>query len=274
MNDTAQSTGVLGHNEKAAAMWSLGGRDYDEISRGIGSAIEHCVERLAPVSDERVLDVATGTGWTSRRVAARGAAVIGVDIAEGMLGAARAIAAEAGQEIDYRLGDAEKLPFADGDFDAVISTFGVMFAPGQEAAVAELARACKSGGRLAIAAWLPDSNAVALRKVMQPFMPAPPASPPPSPFNWGDVDWLRSTVGEHFDLGFEEGTTIQRLPGAESVWEVYERGFGPVRAVAQGLDEGRRADLRSALMDWANGFRGALGIAIPFQYLVTLGRRR
>src|SRR5690606_30715590 len=114
-------------NERPAAVWSAGGKDYDQISRGIADAIEHTVMRLNPQPGERILDLATGTGWTSRVVARRGAGVIGVDIAEGLIDAARARADEARLSIDYQIGDAEDLPFEDGAFDAVVSTFGVMF---------------------------------------------------------------------------------------------------------------------------------------------------
>src|SRR3712207_6728376 len=122
------------HNERAAAVWSSGGKHYDQISRGIADSIEHCVMRLNPRPRERVLDLSTGTGWTSRLVARRGCKVTGVDIAGDLLAAARAKAREEGLAIDYQLGDAECLPFETGSFDAVISTCGVMFATKQEAA--------------------------------------------------------------------------------------------------------------------------------------------
>ena len=77
------------HNERPAAVWSSGGSEYDEISRGIADAIEHCVLRLNPIPGERILDLSTGTGWTSRVVAKRGATVVGADIATGLLEAAR-----------------------------------------------------------------------------------------------------------------------------------------------------------------------------------------
>ena len=137
---------ILQHNERPAAVWSAGGADYDQISRGIADAIEHCVLRLDPRPGERVLDLSTGTGWTSRVVAGRGATVIGVDIAGDLLAAARERAEAEGLPIDYRLGDAESLPFETGEFDAVVSTFGVMFASRPEAAAGELARVCRKGG--------------------------------------------------------------------------------------------------------------------------------
>ena len=114
------SATIQSHNEKPAAVWSSGGAEYDRVSRGIADSIEHCVLRLDPRPGERILDLATGTGWTSRAVAKRGARVIGADIAADLVAAARERAKAEGLDIDYRIGDAEKLPFADGEFDAVI----------------------------------------------------------------------------------------------------------------------------------------------------------
>lgn len=136
---------IQSHNQKPATVWSSGGSAYDAISRGIADSIEHCVLRLAPGQGERILDLATGTGWTSRAVARRGAKVVGADIASDLVAAARERAAAEGLDIEYRIGDAEKLPFADGEFDAVISTCGVMFASRPEAAASELARRLPQG---------------------------------------------------------------------------------------------------------------------------------
>jgi SAM-dependent methyltransferase len=266
------SATIRDHNLKAAAMWSGGGRAYDEISRSIANGIDHCVTRLNPVRGEQVADIATGTGWTSRMVARRGADVVGLDIAEGLLAAAREIAHEQHLAIDYRIGDAEALPFADGTFDAAISTFGVMFAPDQQRAAAELARVCRRGGRVAIGAWTPNSHAVTMRQVLAPFMSPPPA-PPPSPFVWGTREWLGSTLGRDFRLGFEEGTVLSRFPSVDVAWDTYATGFPPVIAVASGLDEARRDALRRAFCEWAEPFRSGLGITIPIDYLLTVGER-
>jgi SAM-dependent methyltransferase len=263
---------IMNHNLKAAAMWGGGGRAYDVISRSIAPAIEHCVTRLDPQPGEQIADIATGTGWASRLLARSGAQVIGVDIADGMLTAAREIASEQGLMIDYQLGDAEALPFDDGAFDAVVSTFGVMFAPDQSRATAELARVCKRGARLAIAAWTPDSTAVKLRQVLQPFM-SPPPSPPPSPFVWGTREWLTGTLGHDFRLASEEGTVISRFASVEASWEAYFNGFGPVRAVAAALSAKRLEEMRQAFMQWMAQFRTDIGIALPIDYLVTVGQR-
>ena len=154
----------------------------------------------------------------------------------------------------------------------MISTFGVMFASDQQSAASELARVCRSGGRLAIAAWVPESNAVALRKVLQPYMAAPSAAPP-SPFVWGTRDWLTATLGHAFRLGFEEGVVLSRFPSAAAAWDQYADGFGPVRAVASSLNELQKSELRSAFIAWVEQFRTGLGVSIPIEYLVSVGQR-
>lgn len=261
------------HNEKVAAMWSSGGRAYDDISRFIAEGIEHCVIRLAPKPGERVLDIATGTGWTSRRVAEHGAKVTGIDIAEGMLAAAREIAGERGLDIEYRLADAEALPFADGEFDAVISTCGVMFAANREAAAAELARVCRKGGRLALLTWTPESSAAEMRKVLAPFM-TPPPSPPPSPFDWGRPEWLEETLGPAFEFGFETGTLYHRETDGVAAFEVLAAGFGPVKALIESLDDEHRASARDDLVAFYERYRDGIGVAMPYDYLIAVGTRR
>ncbi len=273
MTATSMIDPVLEKNAKAASMWSSGGRSYDAISHGIASGLEHTVERLSPVAGESVLDIATGTGWTARLAAKRGARVTAVDIASGLLDAARDIANAEALEVAWQLGDAERLPFSEAAFDAVVSTFGIMFAADQEAASSELCRVVRPGGRIAIAAWTPDSNAVALRKVIARFMPASPASPPPSPFNWGDTDWLTETLGQSFTLGFEVAELTHRLSDAEKAWDIYKSGFGPVKAVATSLDTEGQTQMRAAFVDWVGEYKTDLGVAIPFRYLVIAGTR-
>ena len=207
MPDTATPTTIQPHNHRPAAVWSAGGRDYDRISHSIADSIEHCVLRLNPQPGERILDLSTGTGWTSRLVARRGATVIGADIASGLLEAARATALAEGLAIDYQLADAEHLPFDTGAFDAVVSTCGVMFASRPEAAAAELARVCRPGGRIALTTWASDGTLFKMFEVMKRYQPAPPTPPPPSPFAWGRTERISELLGAAFELRFEPGTS-------------------------------------------------------------------
>ena len=255
-------------------MWSSGGADYDQISRGIANSIEHCVLRLEPKPGERILDLATGTGWTSRAVARRGATVTGTDIAADLIAAARERAKAEGLSIDYRAGDAERLPFADGEFDGVVSTCGIMFASRPEAAAAEVARVVRKGGRVAITTWLPDSNLVKMFMVMKPYMPAPPNPAPPSPFEWGRAERVRELMGSAFALQFERGTSFYREPSGEAAWNTFSTGYGPTKALAGSLGEARRAELRRDFIAFHDGFPTELGICVPREYLLSVGVRR
>jgi len=261
------------HNERPAAVWSAGGRNYDNISRGIADSIEHCVLRLNPRPGERILDLATGTGWTSRAVAARGAMVTGVDIASDLLEAARTNAMAAKLPIHYQRGDAEKLPFEDGSFDAVVSTCGVMFASRPEAAAREIARVTRPGGRIALTTWLSDGNLFKMFQVMKRYMPPPPQPPPPSPFEWGNPDRIKELLGSAFELKFERAVSYYREPSGDAAWETFSNGYGPTKALADSLDPARREALRADFIAFHNGFSTPLGICVPREYWLTVGVR-
>jgi SAM-dependent methyltransferase len=265
------ASSIQPHNERPAAMWSSGGDAYDAISRQIGAALEHCVARLDPKPGETILDLATGTGWTSRLVARRGADVVGVDIASELLAVATEHAKKEGLEVEYRIGDAEKLPFADQSFDGVISTFGVMFASRPQSAAAELVRVCKRSGRIALATWLPDGSVFKMFQVMRAFMPPPPSPAPPSPFEWGNTDRVRELLAGDFDLRFEQGVAVDFERDGAAAWDAFVTGYGPTKALAKALDESRRRELQEAFIAFYDGYRTELGITVPREYLITLG---
>ena len=266
------------HNERQAAVWNSGGEAYDAISRQIAPALEHCVARLDPNLGDQILDLATGTGWTSRLVALRGANVIGADIAGDLLSAARQRASSDGLSIEYQIGDAEKLPFAAQTFDGVISTFGVMFASRPEAAASELARVCRHGGRIALATWLPDSSVFKMFQVMRAFMPPPPnpapPSPSPSPFEWGSTERMQALLGDNFDLRFERGVATWFGRDGAMAWNAFVTGYGPARSLAMNLDDSRQTELKEAFIAFHNAYRTELGITVPREYLITLGKRK
>lgn len=265
---------ILAHNQRAATVWNSGGAAYERISRGIADSIEHAVVRLNPQPGERILDLATGTGWTSRSVARRGAEVVGADIAEDLLSAAREIAARERLPVRYECADAEALPFEDAQFDAVISTCGVMFAGQPEAAATEIARVVRPGGRVVLSTWLSDSNVFKMFLVMKAYMPAPPQPAPSSPFAWGKAERVSELLGGNFQLGFEEGTSMYREPDGRHAWQTFVEGYGPTRMLAASLDEERRAALQRDFVAFHDGFADELGVTVPRGYLVTLGTRR
>lgn len=265
---------VRPHNAAPSAAWSSAGRAYDEVSRGIADAIEHCINRLAPGRDDRVLDVATGTGWTARRLADLGFDVTGVDFAPEVVVAAKALAETRGLEIAFDDGDAELLAYRDASFDAVISTFGVMFVQRPEDAAAQLARVCRPGGRLALANWTPDGNVFEMFKIMKGFMPKPDGTPPPSPFEWGNPERVQELLGDDFELTFEKGTSFYRELNGAAAWETFSTGYGPLRTLAGKLDDAARAQLERQFVDFHDGFATELGVCVPRTYLVVRGVRR
>jgi SAM-dependent methyltransferase len=273
--NTARDNRVLSHNARAQAVWNAPGGRYDEISRSIADAIEHAVERLSPRAGERVLDLATGTGWASRIIAQRfpEAQVVGVDIADEMLEYARRAAAQQQLAIEYSVADAEALPFADSKLDAVVSTFGVMFASKPEIAAGELARVVKPGGRVVLSTWKPDGNVAGMFGVMKPFMATPP-QPAPSPFAWGAVERVRELLGGSFELSFEEGINRYRYGSGEQAWQLWLNHYGPSKALAASLDEARREQFRRAMIEWHETFSSPLGYEQPRTYLITHAIRK
>ena len=187
--------------------------------------------------------------------------------------AARAKAEAEGLPIDYRLGDAESLPFESGEFDAIVSTCGIMFASRPEAAAAELARVCRKGGRIALTTWLSNGNLFKMFEVMKRHMPPLPSPAPRSPFEWGRTERIRELLGSAFQLRFEQGVSYYREPSGDAAWDTFSKGYGPTRSLANSLDPARREALRQDFAAFHAGFPTELGICVPREYWLTIGVR-
>jgi SAM-dependent methyltransferase len=270
--DMTDDQAVLPHHQTAAAMWGRGGRHYDDVSFAISDALAHAAQRLNARAGERILDVATGTGWSARNVARTGAAVTGVDISEELLAAARELSAHLRPPIEYRQADAERLPFEDGSFDGVISTFGVMFAFDQAQAAAELARVCRLGGRLVLATWAPAGSVAQFFGVISQHSKAPP--PPSSPLAWGDPAHVETLLATAFDLKFEQGVSNAYHGSEEDIWQWYTRGFGPLRQLAESLPPDGAARLKRDVDAYHRHYAVPAGLHVKREYLVTIGQRR
>lgn len=267
-----QSNPVASHNQPAAAVWSDGGDGYDDISFAISDALLHACQRLAANPGERILDVATGTGWTARNVARFGARVDAVDIAPDLLASAEHRSAHIKPPISFTRADAENLPFAPATFDRVISTFGVMFAGDHQAAADELTRVTKPGGRLLLATWLPDSAAAEFFALIGKHDDAPaPAQPP---IAWGNRDHLADLLGEDFDLTFENGTNNSYNEDVEDIWNWYLKGFGPIKNLYNRLGADAAAKLKADVDAYHADHNGPAGVHIQRDYLITIGTRR
>jgi SAM-dependent methyltransferase len=225
--------------------WMAG--DFGEIAKYAAKEGENFVARLNLKSGQRVLDVACGTGNTAIPEARTGAEVIGVDIATNLLEQARQRAAEEKLSAKFQEGDAEDLPFGDGEFDVVVSMFGAMFAPRTELVVKELLRVCKPGGLIAMANWTPEGFVGKTFRATANLAPPPPGVP--APVLWGD----EKVVRERFSTGVAK-LTMERhnvnfkypFP-PEKVVALFREYFGPTKMTYSRLDASGQAQLTSTL---------------------------
>ena len=261
---------VLPSNIQAARTWGAGGERYDQVSRGIADAIEHAVVVLDPKPGERVLDIATGTGWAARSIAARGASVTGIDLGPGVIEAAKELSNGAG--IEFRVGDAEALDFPDDHFDAVISTFGVMFARDPEAVASELARVVNPGGRVSLANWAVGGSVHEMFKLIRSYKPAE-ENPAPSPFEWGKTARVIELLGDRFELEFEVGTSFFRPESGEKAWATFSIGFGPVVSLLETLNDAQADALEQDFISFHEAQRHGDAIVIRRPYVITKARR-
>jgi len=240
------SIDVSGIKEGQRMMWTAG--DYPDLARTIEGVAELVVERAGAGPGQALLDVATGSGNVAIPAALGGAQVIGLDLTPKLLEAARGRAASAGLEITFIEGDAEELPFEDGSFDRVTSCFGVMFAPRQPVAAAELVRVAKSGARIVFTAWTPEGLNGQMFKTVGSYMPPPPSELKP-PVMWGNEDRVRELFADSgAELAFERHVVTFEHDSIESWLDYNERVLGPTVMAKAALEpQGKWQDLRAEL---------------------------
>jgi SAM-dependent methyltransferase len=257
---------------KQHATWSSG--DYAVVGTTLQIVGETLCEAIDLRAGERVLDVACGNGNAALAAARRFALVTGVDYVPTLLARASARAAVDGLPLEVREGDAEALPFPDGAFDVVLSTFGVMFAPDQPRAAHELLRVCRHGGRIGLANWTPDGFVGQMFKVVGAHVP-PPAGLRGPP-QWGTEGRLAELFGaEVRDLRVQRREFTFRYRSAAHWLEVFRSWYGPVlRAFAALAPEGQAslaADL-TALVERFNVARDGT-VVVPSAYLEVVMTR-
>ena len=231
---------------KQNADWGSG--DYAKI----GTTIQIVGEELAEAMDlspaTRVLDVAAGNGNATLAFARRWCDVTSTDYVQALLVRGEARAAAEDLPVKYQVADAEALPFNDGEFDAVVSTFGVMFTPNQQQAAAELIRTCRSGGKVGLANWTPESFIGALFKTIGTLMPSPPGVQ--SPALWGTRDWIEETFGAASkSIEFKQKSFVFRYRSPEHFVEVFRAFYGPVHKAFLALDAEQQATLEARILN-------------------------
>ena len=232
--------------EKQNLAWSSG--DYARIGTTLQIVGEDLAERMDLSPDSTVLDVAAGNGNATLAFARRWCQVISTDYVDTLLANSEARASAENLSVTYQLADAEALPFSNNAFDAVVSTFGVMFAPNQEQAASELLRVCRPGGKIGLANWTPDSFIGQLFKVLGQFLPPPPGVA--SPALWGRRDWIEQVFNSSAaSITLNEKQFVFRYRSPAHFVEVFRTYYGPVHKAFLALEQDQQTVLKERILD-------------------------
>jgi SAM-dependent methyltransferase len=262
---------------KHRAMWALG--DYPsvaaEIIPDLGAVL---VEACGVGPGDRVLDVAAGSGNAAIPAAQAGARVVACDLTPELLDAGRGLAAGHGVDVEWREADAEALPFADGEFDVVLSCVGVMFAPHHQAAADELARVCRPGGTIGLLSWTPEGFVGQMLATMKPYAPPPPPGAQPPPL-WGNEEHLLSLFGEQVtDVSVRRQiVTVDHFDDPETFRDYFKSRYGPTVSVYRAIadDPDLVAALDRDLAELAQRHdRGTEATVMDWEYLLFTARTR
>ena len=260
--------------QKQGVMWGSG--PYQNVTDTITDIHEVVIERLAPQAGERWLDLACGTGAVAERAARSGAQVTGVDLAPALIDTARERAADQDLEIDYRVGDCERLDeLGDGSFDIVSSTCGIMFAPDHAASAKELGRVTKSGGPH-------RSRQLGPRRRPRPDVRDDEAVPAAAPrrrgrsLRLGPPRARRGAARRRLRARVRATASPRTVPSsAEEYWQVFSTSYGPTKTLADSLDDDRREEFHQTWVDFfEQNYPDNGGIAHAREYLLVLGTRR
>ncbi|MGP3955268.1 class I SAM-dependent methyltransferase [Nonomuraea sp. 3N208] len=274
--DTSQAAArpdLAALKERQRLGWESG--DYARVGVTLQIMAERLVEAAGVRAGQSILDVACGQGNAAMAGARRFAAATGVDYVPGLLVQGRERAAAEHLEVTFTEGDAERLPCAEASHDVTLSTVGVMFAPDQERAAAELMRVTRPGGTIGLASWTPDGLVGVLFRTIGKYAPPPPQVR--SPMLWGTPERLRELFGDEVEWVALETRTFEfcyRSPEHFAEW--FLANYGPIHRLAGTLDEATRASFAADLAEVPKKFNRADDgtVLAAGEYLEAIGIRR
>ena len=268
------------------AIWTFG--DYPAVVTDLVSPLGLVLAGAVGITPgDRVLDVAAGSGNAAIPAAEAGASVVASDLTPELLEAGQREAARRGTRLEWRQADAEDLPFADGEFDTVMSCLGVMFAPYHQASADELIRVCRPGGTIGLLNWTPEGFIGQMFATMKPYAPPPPPGSQPPPL-WGREEHVRALLGDQVtDVAARRQTLRVDLFGRpEDFRDYFKANYGPTITVYRAIadDPERTAALDVALADLARrhdlgtgstaGTPGSQRTVMEWEYLLLTARKR
>ena len=258
--------------QRQQAAWSSG--DYAIVGTTLQIVGEQLCEALELRPGSKVLDVAAGNGNVTLAAARRWCKVTSTDYVPELLERGRERAAGERLEVDFRVADAEALPFPDASFDVVVSTFGVMFTADQEKAAGELIRVCRRGGKIGLANWTPAGFIGQVFKTLGKYLP-PPAGVK-SPALWGTRARLDEMFGAQAEIVAEPCMFVFRYRSAEHWLDVFKTFYGPMLKAFAALDADAQAGLRRDLTAVVAEFNRAKDgtMAVPSEYLEVVMTKR
>jgi ubiquinone/menaquinone biosynthesis C-methylase UbiE len=252
------------------AMWASG--DFAVIGTTLQIAGESLCEAIDLEAGSRVLDVACGNGNAALAAARRWGKVTGLDYVPELLDRARERARGERLEIEFVLGDAEHLPFDDAQFDAAVSTYGIMFAPDQAQAAREIVRVVKPGGKIGLANWTPEGFIGQLLKTVGKHVPPPPGVA--SPIYWGMEARLKELFHGTRSLRIMSKEFVFRYESAAHFIDIFRRFYGPTFKAFGALDPEKQARLSADITDLSATFnRRKTSFVVPAEYLEVVIER-
>jgi len=258
---------------KQQLAWSSG--DYAVVGTTLQIVGESLCEALDLRAGERVLDVAAGNGNATLAAARRWCDVTSSDYVPSLLERGRTRASAEALQVKFEQADAENLPYDDHSFDVVMSTFGVMFTPDQDKAAAEMARACKPGGRIGLANWTPTSFVGEIFKLIGKYLP--PAAGVKSPALWGTEARLGELFGNQADsIHIERKNFMFRYHSPAHWLEVFRNFYGPMQKAFGALDAGKQQSLSADMIALAERFNRATDgtLVAPSEYIEVVINRK
>ena len=248
------------------AAWASG--DYGIIGTTLQIVGESLCEAVDLRAGSKVLDVAAGNGNCSLAAARRWCDVTSTDSVRALLEDGRRRAEAERLSITFQEADAEALPFPDGAFDVVLSSFGVMFTPNHDRAAGELLRVCRSGGRIGLANWTPRGFVGRLFSTVGRYVPPPRVLTPAS--RWGTDEHLEGLFGASAsDIYTTCREFVFRYRSAEHWIHVFRTWYGPVLKAFAGLPAEAQICLEQDLIDLIDEFNssGDSTMVVPGEYL-------